>query len=71
MEGIAMSFDGFVLSSAGLKPALDNGRYRSVLTVDCWWREVVHIFNDVYSRRDIVPSAANQDGGAPPDIAFY
>ena len=67
MEGIAMSFNGFLLSSAGLEPALDRVTYRGFLTVDDWWRQVVHIVNHEYSRRDIVLSAANQDGGAHVD----
>ena len=63
---IAVSFGG-LLSGSGVEPALDRARHRSFLTVEQWWQQVVHIFNDEYSRRDVVLSAANQDGGAHVD----
>lgn len=57
-----------MLTSAGVKPPMDTWEVRSVLLADDWWNESIWLEGAVtLSRRDIVLSAANQDGGAHVD----
>ena len=48
----------------GFAPDLGNSPYKSYVSVEEWWSEVVHEFRQKFSRRDIILAAANQDGGA-------
>ncbi|MCL4548203.1 MAG: hypothetical protein M1495_06515 [Bacteroidetes bacterium] len=56
-----------MLTSEGVKPPLEESDRRKLLTVDEWWDEPVMIQLNSFSRKDIVLSAANQDGGAHVD----
>lgn len=53
----------------GVKPIL--GDCKSPKTVPCepWWNEIVMAQSHRFSRRDVVLSSANQDGGAHVDIS--
>jgi hypothetical protein len=53
-------------------PKLGNGRFRYDLPVDRWWMQTVFILDpDTWvSRRDIVLSAADKDGGSHVDAAL-
>ena len=57
-----------MLTSAGVKPPTDTWEVRSALLADDWWNEDVWLEDAVaLSRRDIVLSSANQEGGAHVD----
>ncbi len=58
---------GGPLGPYGVEPELGNSAYQHYLSVDDWWNEVVHEFRQKYSRKDIILSASNQDGGAHVD----
>jgi hypothetical protein len=58
---------GGPLGPNGVKPELGSSPNKHYLSVDEWWNEVVHEFRQRYSRKDIILSAANQDGGAHAD----
>lgn len=40
-----------------------------MLSCDLWWNEIILAQNERFSRRDVVLSSSNQDGGAHVDIA--
>lgn len=57
-----------MLTSAGVKAPTDTWEVRSVLAAEDWWNEGIWREGAVaLSRRDVVLSAANQDGGAHVD----
>lgn len=57
-----------MLTSGGVKPPTDSWEARSVLVAEDWWNECIWSEGGTaLSRRDIVLSAANQDGGAHVD----
>lgn len=56
-----------MLSMEGVRPPLGEGPPPRVVTCDAWWNEVVMSQNQRFSRRDVVLSSANQDGGAHVD----
>jgi hypothetical protein len=57
-----------MLTSHGVKPPTDSWKVRSVLVAEDWWNEGIWLEGaTALSRRDIVLSAANQDGGAHVD----
>ena len=57
-----------MLTSGGVKAPTDTWEVRSVLAAENWWNEGVWLEGPIaLSRRDIVLSAANQDGGAHVD----
>lgn len=58
-----------MLTMSGVQPPLGNGPPPSVVTCDAWWNEIVMSQAQRLSRRDVVLSSANQDGGAHVDIA--
>lgn len=62
-QGRAVSIGG-TLSKSGVAPELDQSPHRRFLPFATWWSEIVHTFGSHFSRRDIILSAANQDGGA-------
>jgi hypothetical protein len=75
-KSVETDFPGFkchavlpvMLTSAGVKPPTDTWEVRSVCLADDWWNEGVWLEGAIaLSRRDIVLSAANQDGGAHVD----
>lgn len=49
------------------RPPLDAATRRDFIPVAEWWDEVVIGSNTMPSRKDIIPAAANQDGGAHVD----
>lgn len=57
-----------MMTSAGVKAPTDIWEVRSILTAEEWWSEGIWLEGGTaLSRRDIVLSAANQDGGAHVD----
>jgi hypothetical protein len=57
-----------MLTSDGVKPPTDNWKTRSILSAEDWWNEQIWLEGQfALSRKDIVLSAANQDGGAHVD----
>lgn len=58
----------FMLTSDGVVPPLDTTSKKTMISVEEWWEEIIFIQNNKFSRRDVVLSAANQDGGAHVDI---
>ena len=57
-----------MLTSQGVKSPLETWETRAILSAEEWWNEVIwKEANQDYSRKDIVLSAANQDGGAHVD----
>lgn len=57
-----------MLTSGGVTPPTDSWEVRSVLEAEVWWNEGIWLEGGMaLSRRDIVLSAANQDGGAHVD----
>ena len=65
-QGLAVSIGG-IISEAGVSPELGLSQHERLLPFATWWREIVHTFNTDLSRKDIILSAANQDGGAHVD----
>ena len=58
-----------MLTMDGVQPTLGSGSPPRVVTCDTWWNEIVMSQAQRFSRRDVVLSSANQDGGAHVDIA--
>jgi len=58
-----------MLTMNGVQPPLEDGPQPRVITCDAWWNEIVMSQNQRFSRRDVVLSSANQDGGAHVDSA--
>ena len=57
-----------MITSKGVRPPLDTWDTRSILSIEEWWNERIWVeANFGLSRKDIVLSAANQDGGAHVD----
>lgn len=56
-----------MLSFEGVRPPLGKYRNSVNLNIDDWWNEVIMSQDNVFSRKDIVLAAANQDGGAHVD----
>ncbi len=57
-----------MLSLEGVKPPLGAGPPPKAVVCDRWWNEIVMSQSQRFSRRDVVLSSANQDGGAHVDI---
>jgi hypothetical protein len=55
------------VSKHSLSPLLDKSYSNDFISIDAWWSEVVMICSGSYSRKNIILSAANQDGGAHVD----
>ena len=53
----------------GFKPALQHSSFHGLLPADRWWTQVVWVIPDLprLTRRAIVLTAANKDGGAHVD----
>lgn len=58
-----------MLTMSGVQPPLGSGPLPRVVLCDAWWNEIVMSQSLRFSRRDVVLSSANQDGGAHVDIA--
>lgn len=58
-----------MLTMSGVQPPLGNGPPPRIVNCDAWWNEIVMSQAQRLSRRDVVLSSANQDGGAHIDIA--
>ncbi|MDX1738187.1 MAG: hypothetical protein R3261_08110 [Alphaproteobacteria bacterium] len=57
-----------MITSNGVQSPLDSWAVRSTLPVEKWWNEKIWVEGrTILTRRDIVLSAANQDGGAHVD----
>ena len=56
-----------MMTHEGVKPILGNSSKTIDVSVADWWNEVIMSQDTVLSRKDIVLSAANQDGGAHVD----
>lgn len=57
-----------MLTSNGVKAPLDSWETKAIRSVEDWWNEIIwQEAGEKYSRRDVVLSAANQDGGAHVD----
>ena len=57
-----------MLTMSGVQPTLGSGPPPTVVTCDAWWNEIVMSQAQRFSRRNVVLSSANQDGGAHVDI---
>ena len=57
----------FLLTPDGITPQLDVSQKKEMISADEWWNEIVFIQNKEFSRKDVVLSASNQDGGAHVD----
>lgn len=57
-----------MMSMDGVKPPLGEGPPPRLLKFAEWWNEVILAQNHKFSRRDVILSAANQDGGAHVDM---
>ena len=57
-----------MITPSGVTPSLGRGFQSRVVAVDAWWNEIVMSQNQRFSRKDVVLSSANQDGGAHVDI---
>jgi hypothetical protein len=50
------------------QPKLGRGHLQAYLASDLWWAQLVYVRNDIrITRRDVVLTAANKDGGAHVD----
>ncbi|HCY75943.1 MAG TPA: hypothetical protein DHV28_08470 [Ignavibacteriales bacterium] len=67
-DGFQMIHIPIMLTPMGVDPIPDNLDQSKFLKVDEWWNEVVMIQLNSFKRKDIILSAANQDGGAHVDI---
>ncbi|WP_036302142.1 hypothetical protein [Methylotenera sp. L2L1] len=57
-----------MLTSRGVQAPTNSWPTRSVLVIDDWWQEQIWLEGAIaLSRKDIILSAANQDGGAHVD----
>ncbi len=56
-----------MLTSKGVSPPLGKLGNSRLLKVRDWWEEIIMLQKEAFSRRDIILSAANQDGGAHVD----
>lgn len=57
-----------MLTSQGVQAPMNSWPTRSVLLIDDWWQEQIWLERPIaLSRKDIILSAANQDGGAHVD----
>lgn len=57
-----------MLTSNGVKAPLDSWETKAIRSIEDWWNETIwQEGGEKYSRRDVVLSAANQDGGAHVD----
>jgi hypothetical protein len=68
-KGILVTFDGVAtMGLDGLEPNLASG-YSNPLSLEDWWNQLVIVsYTDQFTRRSIVLSAANEDGGAHVDL---
>ena len=67
-QGLAVDIGG-IITQDGVTPELGQSRNRRLTPFAVWWSEIVHTFETDFSRKDIVLSAANKDGGAHVDPA--
>jgi hypothetical protein len=58
-----------MLTMDGVRPPLGAGPAPRTVVCDRWWNEIIMSQSQQFSRRDVVLSSANQDGGAHVDIA--
>ena len=56
-----------MIGPGGRNPPLDKALDKKTMNAIDWWNEVVMVENESFSRKDIILSAANQDGGAHVD----
>jgi hypothetical protein len=57
-----------MLTSQGVQAPINSWPTRSILVLDDWWQEQIWLEGPIaLSRKDIILSAANQDGGAHVD----
>ncbi|MBU1215656.1 MAG: hypothetical protein KKF58_06795 [Gammaproteobacteria bacterium] len=61
-------FIPLMLTLTGVQPPLGKGSTPKAVTCDSWWNEIVLAQSQRFSRRDVVLSSANQDGGAHVDV---
>lgn len=67
LEGKFMIYIPVMISPRGVSVSLDRAGRSVLCSADEWWNEVVMAQDGHFSRKDIVLSAANQDGGAHVD----
>ncbi len=60
-------FIPLMLTFYGVRPPLGNHVNSKDIKIDEWWNEVIMSQDNVFSRKDIVLAAANEDGGAHVD----
>lgn len=53
-----------IICHEGVKPPLNETISTKMMSFESWWDEIIFAQSQIFSRRDIVLSAANQDGGA-------
>lgn len=56
-----------MLTQNGVAPLLDQATEKEFMPVDKWWNEAILVQVNSFTRKDVVLSAANQDGGAHVD----
>jgi hypothetical protein len=66
-----LSLVAFQTASGAVRAGLDESPTRRFTAAQDWWTETIYVLNNVrLSRKDIVLSAANQDGGAHVDASL-
>jgi hypothetical protein len=66
-EDFQMIYIPMMLTLQGVKPPLEKSPIKNVLIIDEWLNEIVMAELNPIRRKDIILSAANQDGGAHVD----
>jgi hypothetical protein len=56
-----------MITQFGRKPPLEKNDIKGTLSVNDWWNETIMIQFNSITRKDIILTAANQDGGAHVD----
>ena len=57
----------FFLTPDGITPQLNVSRKKESISAEEWWNEIIFLQNGEFSRKNVVLSASNQDGGAHVD----
>ena len=62
-------FMPMTFTTNGIRHSVEEGAVLKKMTCDAWWNEPVFFQGVLLSRRDVVLSSANQDGGAHVDVS--
>ena len=66
-DGELVSSIPIMMTMDGVTPQLNASSKKVTIPIEEWWNEIIFVQNGNFSRRNVVLSASNQDGGAHVD----